>query len=140
MGYELTTKDVTTSFSVTDCEEICSRIRQVAAKYKNYGWQSKMLNAKTIADIADIFQIHLIQTNDDRITFELKEVYRSDCFEDILRVIAPFMADGHIEGYSGYGFWKVVFRDKQAYLDYDTTQTVIEYPSDDEIVCETNKL
>lgn len=75
-----------------------AEVLKAAAKnhaYDHYGWQSSMINAETLDDIAQIFDIKLIDEGDD-LRPMLKNTYYSDFFRDISTFIAPFVTNGQI--------------------------------------------
>lgn len=118
MGRYLTALETTTRFKASDSGRILAAFQEVAESYPtNYGWRQTVLDATSLKEIADEFNIQLYHTDTPAgcIIPILSDTYLSDLFIDILPKIAPYMANGKIAGLdSEGGDFSITFKNGKA--------------------------
>ena len=112
MGYyaeEL--KEATTLISENSFKELLTKIKETVKndRWAGYGWRDKVLDAASLDTVLNEFGIKLAYEGDSNYRPVIKSTYMSDFFRELIKLAAPYMADGNIQIDAGYAVLVVIF-------------------------------
>lgn len=92
---------------------LVEKIKNVARteKWCGYGWRDRLLEAKSIFEIARIFGIQLVDEGMELYRPVIDGAYVSNFFKELIDLVAPFMTDGEINVDDEYNIVTIQFED-----------------------------
>ena len=111
--------EATTTINKSDFNEVLAKIKYAASadKWTQYGWRNDVLQAKTLIDVMNIFNIELSGDENGNYRPIINNVYLSSFFDDLVHIIAPYMTDGKIIVDDGYFTTIVTFNNHDVQID-----------------------
>lgn len=116
--YAYETKDATTFIDMSGfelVEDIKNAVRM--EKWNCYGWRNDVLKAETVEEIANVFNIKLVDEEDGYCRPVIDCVYVSHFFSDLIKIVAPYMTDGVIEVDDEYNIVTITFENGKSKVE-----------------------
>lgn len=103
----------TTSIKVSNLPQVAGNFKNSMLNYKyatNCGWYNDLVNAKSVKEIFDIFNIKFdFDKVNNAFIPVIKDVYTHANFKEVLKSIAPLMENGSIFAKDSYRYYLITF-------------------------------